>query len=137
MRKKVVKISLLVAALTLSMILPIVAVTAKKPQWEIGPVYIDETVPGMTWADWADEPWLKGSGTEEDPYMIKNVVINAWGNFFCMLIMNSEVYFKIMHSTFSNTGPYNSQDGRNGSNWINRNLWFGSAISMGCRCQVS
>ena len=67
----------------------------------------------MTWADWADEPWLNGSGTEEDPYMIKNVIIDAGGNFFCMIIFNSEAYFKIMHCTFSNTGPYNSQDGRN------------------------
>ncbi|MFX0076073.1 MAG: nitrous oxide reductase family maturation protein NosD, partial [Candidatus Hermodarchaeota archaeon] len=110
-QKKVLKISLVLAALTLSIVLPIIAVTAKKPQWEIGPVYIDETMPGMTWADWTDEPWLKGSGTEEDPYMIKNVVINAGGNFFCVLIMNSEAYFKIMDCTFSNTGPYNSPEG--------------------------
>ena len=113
MRKKVVKISLVVAVLTLSVILPIIAVTAKKPEWNIGPVYIDETIPGFTWADWSDEAWLKGSGTEEDPYMIKDVTINAGGNFYCMLIMNSEAYFKIMHCTFSNTGPYNSLDGRN------------------------
>lgn len=111
MSKKVAKISLLVIALTLSILLPILAVTAKKPEWEIAPVYIDETVPGMTWADWADEPWLKGLGTEEDPYMIENVIIDAGGNFFCMIILNSEAYFKIMDCTFSNTGPYNSPEG--------------------------
>ena len=111
MRKKITKLSILGIILTLSLIFPIMAATAKKPGWQIAPVYIDETIPGMTWADWADEPWLKGSGTEDDPYMIKNVVINAGGNFFCILIMNSEAYFKIMDCTFSNSGPFNSPEG--------------------------
>ncbi|MHA1255160.1 MAG: right-handed parallel beta-helix repeat-containing protein, partial [Promethearchaeota archaeon] len=106
MRRKVVKISLLMITLMISIAFPILAVTAKKQEWVSGPVYIDETMPGMTWADWAGEPWLKGSGTFEDPYMIKNVVIDAQGySFFCMMIMNSEAYFKIMDCTFSNTGP--------------------------------
>ena len=116
MRRKVIKTSLLVIALMVSITIPILAVTAKKKEWEIDPIIIDESaVMGPTWADWAAEnhPWLKGKGTEEDPYMIKNVVIDAKGLFFCMLIMNSEAYFKIMDCTFSNTGPYGSEDGRN------------------------
>ena len=114
MRRKVVKTSLLVIALMVSMTIPILAVTAKKKEWKIDPIIIDESaVMGPTWADWATEnhPWLKGKGTEEDPYMIKNAVIDANGLFFCMLIMNSEAYFKIMDCTFSNTGPYGSEDG--------------------------
>ncbi|NVM46851.1 MAG: hypothetical protein HWN79_18240, partial [Candidatus Lokiarchaeota archaeon] len=101
MSKKVVKISVLVISLVISIAFPILAVTAKKTEWVIGPVYIDETMPGMTWADWADEPWLKGLGTEEDPYMIKNVVINGEGSQFCMMISNSIVFFKIQDCTFS------------------------------------
>jgi parallel beta-helix repeat protein len=98
----------------ISITVPIIAVTAKKKEWVLSPILIDDSgLQGMTWEDAAKEPWLKGSGTEEDPYMIKNVVIDAGGNFFCMFIMNSEAYFKIMHCTFSNTGPYNSQEGRN------------------------
>jgi parallel beta-helix repeat protein len=112
MNKKKVKISLLITALTISILIPVITVTAKKPSWTSGPVYIDEAVAGMTWADWADEPWLKGLGTEKDPYMIKDLVIDAGGYFFCMLIMNSEAYFKIMDCAFSNTGPYGSPDGR-------------------------
>ncbi len=111
MRRKVIKTSLLVIALMVSMTIPILAVTAKKKEWEIEPIIIDELgiglpgMPGLPWADYADEPWLKGSGTFEDPYMIKNVVIDAKGsNFFCMMILNSVAYFKIMDCTFSNTG---------------------------------
>ncbi|MHA1319540.1 MAG: right-handed parallel beta-helix repeat-containing protein [Promethearchaeota archaeon] len=112
MRRKVIKTSLLVIALMISITIPIIAVTAKKKEWEIDPIIIDEYAEmGPTWADLADKPWLKGSGTPEDPYMIKNVVIDANGLFFCMLIMNSEAYFKIMDCTFSNTGPNGSPDG--------------------------
>ncbi|MBY8979987.1 MAG: right-handed parallel beta-helix repeat-containing protein [Candidatus Lokiarchaeota archaeon] len=96
----------------ISISIPILAVTAKKKKLESGPIIIDEySISGPTWADLADEPWLKGSGTEDDPYMIKNLEIDAGGNFFCMMIMNSEAYFKIMDCTFSNTGPYYSPDG--------------------------
>ena len=102
MSKKVVKISVLVISLVISIAFPILAVTAKKPESVIDPIYIDENIPGMTWADWADEPWLKGLGTEEDPYMIKNVVINGEGSQFCMVISNSIVFFKIQDCTFSN-----------------------------------
>jgi len=111
MRRKVAKISLLVISLMISLTIPIIAVTAKKKEWIRSPILIDEYgiglpgLPGLPWADYADEPWLKGSGTEEDPYMIKNLVIDAGGNFFCMMIMNSEAYFKIMDCTFSNTSP--------------------------------
>ncbi len=111
MRRKVVKISLLMITLMLSIAFPILAVTAKKKEWFPGPIIIDElSILGPTWAYYADEPWLKGSGTPEDPYMIKNVVIDAKGNFFCMMIMNSDAYFKIMDCTFYNTQP--GPDGR-------------------------
>ena len=104
MRRKVVKTSLLVIALMISITIPIIVVTAKKKEWILdAPIIIDESMPGMTWADWADEPWLKGLGTEEDPYVIKNVVIDGIGLFpFCMVISNSEAYFKIMDCSFSN-----------------------------------
>lgn len=47
----------------------------------------------MTGADWATQPWLTGSGTEEDPDMIKNVVIDGEGSTFSMF-RNLEVLFK-------------------------------------------
>jgi len=97
-KAKFVKISLLLTALSLSIIIPMfaVSVTAKKKGYTLyTPVYINDAVPGFTWADWSEEPWLKGSGTEEDPYMIKDLVIEV-NHMFAMLINNSKVHFKIM-----------------------------------------
>ena len=104
MQRKVAKVSLLVVALTISIIIPILVVTAKKEEWVLDPIIIDEfSILGPTWADLADKPWLKGSGTPEDPYIIKNVVINGVGFPYCMMIRNSRVFFKIQDCTFSNT----------------------------------
>ncbi|MFX1595977.1 MAG: nitrous oxide reductase family maturation protein NosD, partial [Promethearchaeota archaeon] len=111
LRNKMVKISLLITLLTISIFIPILSVLAKKKEYVLSPIYINEAISGLTWTDYANQPWCKGSGTEEDPYMIKDLVINAGGNFFCMLIMNSDAYFKIMDCVFSNTGPYNSPEG--------------------------
>ncbi|MHA1472785.1 MAG: right-handed parallel beta-helix repeat-containing protein, partial [Promethearchaeota archaeon] len=104
MRRKVVKISLLVVSLMISFALPIVAVSTKKKEWILEyPIIIDDLSDDSTWADWVDEPWLKGSGTEEDPYMIKNVVIDGGGSLpFCMKISNSRAFFKIQDCSFSN-----------------------------------
>jgi len=106
-KAKFAKISLLLAALSLSIIIPIfaVSVTAKKEGYTRSePVYINDAVPYCSWADWSAEPWLKGSGTEEDPYMIKDLVIEVSGSQFAMMIHDSDAYFKIMKCTFSNGG---------------------------------
>ncbi|MHA1498563.1 MAG: right-handed parallel beta-helix repeat-containing protein [Promethearchaeota archaeon] len=103
-QKKALKISLILTALTLSIILPIITVTAKKPEWTSGPVYINDDIPGFTWSDWSVQPWLKGSGTEEDPYVIKDLVIEVDETIFAMLIENSSAHFKIMKCKFSNGG---------------------------------
>lgn len=102
MRKKLVKINLLIILLALSIIFPVFAVSAKKKVWYLNPIYINESIDDLKWADWANQPWCKGSGTEEDPYMIKNVVINGEGSPFCMVIANSDAHFKIQHCTFFN-----------------------------------
>ena len=103
-QKKALKISLILTALTLSIIVPIVTVNAKKEQWTSGPVYINDDVDGFTWEDWSAKPWLKGSGTEEDPYKIKDLVIDVSGSIFAMIIQNSDVHFQIMKCTFRNGG---------------------------------
>ncbi len=105
-RAKFVKISLLLTALSLSIIIPMfaVSVTAKKQVYTSGPVLINDAVPGCSWMDWSAEPWLKGSGTEEDPYVIKDLVIDVSGSIFAMMIQDSDAYFKIMKCTFSNGG---------------------------------
>ena len=106
MRQKTGKISLLVVVLSLSVFLPLfaVSVTAKKQGYTSGPVYIDDGVPTMTWADWSAQPWLEGSGTEEDPYVIKDLTIEVDGTIFAMMIQNSNAHFKIMNCRFTNGG---------------------------------
>ena len=104
MQRKVAKVSLLVIALMISITIPILVVTAKKKEWVLdAPIIIDELIDGLTWADRTAEPWCKGAGTEEEPYIIKNVVIDSKNFPFCMMIRNSEAFFKIMDCTFYNT----------------------------------
>ena len=142
MQKKTVKISLLVIVLTISFALPLLAVTAKKHPWVLDPVQIDETLPGFTWADWVKKPWIKGSGTIDDPYMIKNVVINGEDSPFCLEIWNSEAYFKIMDCIFYNTKPpvdernagisiVNTRNGIIFRNLFYDNGWMGSDFGSG------
>ncbi|MFX1315248.1 MAG: nitrous oxide reductase family maturation protein NosD [Promethearchaeota archaeon] len=104
MQKKIVITSLILTTLALSIIVPIVAVSAKKPEYTSGAIYINDDIPSYSWEFWSAQPWLKGSGTEEDPYMIKDLTIEVSGSIFALMIANSGVYFKIMKCTFHNAG---------------------------------
>ncbi|MFX1379505.1 MAG: nitrous oxide reductase family maturation protein NosD [Promethearchaeota archaeon] len=56
-----------------------------------------------------------GNGTFNEPYLIENLVINGSGNGSCILIENSNVYFKIANCTiFKAVGPF----------------WFHAGISL-------
>ena len=143
MRRKTLKISLLLIALSISIIIPIfaISVTAKKEGHTSGPVYINDDIPGMTWADWSVQPWLKGSGTEEDPYVIKDLVIDVSGSIFAMMIQDSGAHFRIMKCTFSNGGIegemtaglilINTQNGTIFKNQLINNAGAGIAV-IGC-----
>ena len=106
MSKKVIKMSLLLVVLSLSIAIPVFAVTvsAKRKGYTSGPVYINDAFPWASWEYWSAQPWLKGSGTEEDPYMIKDLVIDVTGSLFAMMIQDSNAHFKIMKCKFSNGG---------------------------------
>lgn len=105
MQKKIVITSWILTALALSIILPVIAVSAKKPEYITSDsVYINDAVEGCSWEDWSAQPWLKGSGTEEDPYMIKDLTIEVSGPVFALMIYGSSVHFKIMKCTFRNIG---------------------------------
>ncbi|MHA2340087.1 MAG: right-handed parallel beta-helix repeat-containing protein [Candidatus Hodarchaeales archaeon] len=109
MEKRVVKISLLTTLIILSLSVPLLTVSAKKKVWELAPFIIDDAGFGdYTWETAVEQPWCKGSGTPEDPYMIKDVIIDGTGSDLpqCMLIQNSNAHFIIMHCTFfGNTLP--------------------------------
>jgi parallel beta-helix repeat protein len=104
MQKKIVVISLILTSLALSIILPIVAVSAKKPEYTSDFVYINDAVPGYSWEDWSVQSWLEGSGIEEDPYVIKDLTIKVSGSTFGLMITESSAHFKIMKCTFRNIG---------------------------------
>ena len=134
MQKKLVKLSLLVISLMLSLTIPIIAVTAKKKDLVNKPIYINELITGKRWIDYVDEPWLKGRGTEEEPYKIKKLVIDGQDSPFCLEIWNSLAYFIVEDCTFSNNKPilgeisiavslHNTQNGV-----ISKNQIFGSGI---------
>jgi len=93
--------------LTITFTLPVVAVVGCRPKrWTLDPIIIDDWNSGdYTWEEAALEPWCKGSGTEEDPYIIKNVAINGEESFFCIMIMNSYVSFEIKNCILYNTRP--------------------------------
>ncbi len=141
MVRRVVKFSLLATLIVLSFTVPFLAVTAKRV-WEPGPIVIDE-YGAFTWEDAVAEPWCKGSGTPDDPYIIKNLVIDGYGSRFCIAISNSEVYFKIMDSKLYNTKPLSFNDPNAGivlintkngvifKNQILNNGWQGSGHGVG------
>ena len=52
----------------------------------------------------------KGEGTYSNPYIIENLIIGAGGYGSCILIENSDVFFRIEGCTVSNSG-YNWIDG--------------------------
>jgi parallel beta-helix repeat protein len=56
------------------------------------------------WTDARDFGICTGSGNYSDPYIIKDLVIDGGGFGSCILIENSEVFFKIENCTLHNSG---------------------------------
>ena len=55
------------------------------------------------WIDFRNAGNCTGSGTEFDPYIIKDLVIDGGGSGDCIYIQSSDVYFKIENCTTFNT----------------------------------
>ncbi len=66
------------------------------------------TIPNdYTWAQAVLQPWCSGAGTENNPYIISNVKIDAQNqNTWCLFIESTSVFFQIKNSIF-----YNSESG--------------------------
>ena len=78
--------------------------------WEMVYIEIDDNHPEKNWSITAsNEDWCSGIGTIGDPYIIENVTINGFGSDDCILIKDSNVYFKIHNCTVFNSGSL-SQD---------------------------
>lgn len=64
-----------------------------------GRIHIDNN-----WSDAKIAGLFTGSGNSSDPYVIEDLVIDGGGSGSCILIENSEDYFKIENCTISNCG---------------------------------
>ena len=69
-----------------------------------GPVNIDDNDPGSNWFVARDTGICTGNGTYSDPYIIEDLVIDGEGSGSCILIENSNVYFRIENCTIFNSG---------------------------------
>lgn len=65
------------------------------------PIHIDGN---LGWAAFKAEGNCTGSGTSSNPYVIKNLEIDGGGSGSCILIENSDVYFRIEDCNLYNTG---------------------------------
>lgn len=88
------------------------------------PIIIDGTATGHVAHNWSwaiAQDWCNGTGTYSNPYIIKNLIINGENSNSCVLIENSDVYFKIEDCEFFKSGVgielFNSKNG----NLLNNN----------------
>jgi parallel beta-helix repeat protein len=58
------------------------------------------------WEDFRNAGNCTGQGTYSDPYIIKDLEIDGKGSGNCILVQNTDVYFKIENCTIYNSGTY-------------------------------
>ena len=94
-----------------------------------GPIYINDNNPSDNWSVAKDAGICTGDGTYSVPYIIEDFVIDSAGSGDCIVIENSDVYFRIENCTLYDSGgsPDHSgiflQDTTNGQ-LINNNCSF-------------
>ncbi|MFX1393854.1 MAG: nitrous oxide reductase family maturation protein NosD [Promethearchaeota archaeon] len=76
--------------------------------WEI---FKSIHITGENWSIAASYDWCTGSGTFEDPYVIKNITIDTYGMGNGIFIENSNIYFKIENCIIYNTGSEDFEAG--------------------------
>ncbi|MBD3197819.1 MAG: hypothetical protein GF317_22400, partial [Candidatus Lokiarchaeota archaeon] len=65
----------------------------QRSKFNIDPFFIDDLDPNYNWEKFVYEnPWVNGSGTKEDPYIIKNAKINCIRSILGISIFNSQKY---------------------------------------------
>ena len=62
------------------------------------------------WLDFRNAGYCTGNGTYSEPYVIEDLIIDGGGSGSCILIENSNVYFKIENCTVFNSGHSGSRD---------------------------
>jgi len=109
-----------------------------KSKWIISPIIIDNDGGGdYTWLEATNEPWCIGSGTWGNPFILKNVKINAKSSGSALVIRDSTVFFKIEESEFYGSsgipnGGLRLQNAGNGTICYN-NCSFNSGYGISIR----
>ena len=68
-------------------------------------IHIDELIPTKDWDTTnSTYEWCSGAGTFSNPYIIKDVEIDGSKSGSCILIKNSDVYFRLENCTIYNSG---------------------------------
>jgi len=85
--------------------------------WYHSPITIDDLDPSKSWIKKSHEFYsCKGTGSEDDPYIIVNMIIDGKGASKCLEILNSQKYFIFQECIFLNSldGIYfsNVQNGK-------------------------
>ena len=75
-------------------------------------IYVNESDSNYNWAQTKlTYPWCSGNGLINDPYVIEDVVINAWDKDYCIQIIDSIAYFIIKNCTLFNATSYSKKAG--------------------------
>ncbi len=73
------------------------------------PIFIIGNASGVGVHNWtwgSNQPWCTGLGTENDPFIIGNLIINNNATNFSIKIINSSKYFIIRNSTFLGSNQF-------------------------------
>ncbi|MFX1379270.1 MAG: NosD domain-containing protein [Promethearchaeota archaeon] len=96
------------------------------------------------WVDFRNDGNCTGSGTYSDPYVIEDLIINGNGTESCIVIENSNVFFKIEDCTVLNSKGWSDAgiqiSNVNNSHLINNNCssnFFGIALSYSNNITIS
>lgn len=97
-------------------------------------IQIDDSDPSKNWSKTAnDNDWCSGSGTWNDPYVLKNIKMNISQP--CIEVKNSNVYFRIWNSSLLTSGLFgitllNVNNSNIYNNKISVSQFFGEGISL-------
>ncbi len=109
--------------------------------YNLSPFIIDDDISNgagdYTWAEAVIEPWCTGSGSLSDPYIIKDIRLNAQNSGSGIEIRNSDVYFRIENCLVYNSGSnqydagiklYNVKNGKLVNNNCSENNYYGICL---------
>jgi len=69
-----------------------------------GKIHIDDNNPSINWTVAKKDGICTGNGNYSNPYIIEDLEIDGEGSGSCIVIRNSEVYFRIENCTLFNSG---------------------------------